>query len=239
QIVADQLGVGFDDIEVLHGDTQSSQRGLDTYGSRSLTVGGMAVLKAGQKVIDKARPIAAHMLERAEDDLEFTSGRFRVRGTDQSAGIQDVALAAFAAADLPDGGEPTLDSEAAYDPENFSFPHGTHLCAAEVDTETGQVRLRSYVCVDDVGTVVNPMIVEGQVHGGLVQGIAQALYEEAIHDESGTLLTASFAEYLVPSAADMPSFVTDRTETASTSNELGVKGVGEAGTRSEERRVGK
>src|SRR5699024_3342444 len=144
--------------------------------------------------------------------------------------IQDVALAVFAAADLPDGVEPNLDSEAAYDPENFSFPHGTHLCAAEVDTETGQVRLRSYVCVDDVGTVVNPMIVEGQVHGGLVQGIAQALYEEAIHDESGTLLTASFAEYLVPSAADMPSFVTDRTETASTSNELGVKGVGEAGT---------
>jgi len=230
QIVADQLGVGFDDIEVLHGDTQSSQRGLDTYGSRSLTVGGMAVLKAGQKVIDKARPIAAHMLECSEDDLEFTGGQFRVRGTDQSTGIQDVALAVFGAADLPDGVEPNLDSEAAYDPENFSFPHGTHLCAAEVDTETGQVRLRSYVCVDDVGTVVNPMIVEGQVHGGLVQGIAQALYEEAIHDEAGTLMTASFADYLVPSAADMPSFVTDRTETASTTNELGVKGVGEAGT---------
>lgn len=230
QIVADQLGVGFDDIEVLHGDTQSSQRGLDTYGSRSLTVGGMAVLKAGHKVIDKARPIAAHMLECSEDDLEFTSGQFRVRGTDQSTGIQDVALAVFGAADLPDGVEPNLDSEAAYDPENFSFPHGTHLCAAEVDTETGRVGLRSYVCVDDVGTVVNPMIVEGQVHGGLVQGIAQALYEEAIHDETGTLMTASFADYLVPSSADMPSFVTDRTETASTTNELGVKGVGEAGT---------
>jgi carbon-monoxide dehydrogenase large subunit len=126
--------------------------------------------------------------------------------------------------------EPSLDSEATFDPENFSFPHGTHLCAAEVDTETGQVRLRSYVCVDDVGAVVNPMIVEGQVHGGLAQGIAQALFEEAVHDESGTLMTGTLADYLVPSAADLPSFTTDRTETRSTTTELGVKGVGEAGT---------
>ena len=230
QIVADKLGVPFEDIEVLHGDTQSSPRGLDTYGSRSLTVGAMAVLSAADKVIEKAKPIAAHMMECSPDDLEFSGGKFTVRGTDTSTGIADVALAVFAAHDLPDGVEPSLDSDATYDPENFSFPHGTHLCAAEVDTETGQVRLRSYVAVDDVGKVVNPLIVEGQVHGGLVQGIAQALFEEAVYDESGTLMTGTLADYLVPSAADMPSFTTDRTETPSTTNALGVKGVGEAGT---------
>jgi carbon-monoxide dehydrogenase large subunit len=136
----------------------------------------------------------------------------------------------FAAHNMPDGVEPSLDSEATYDPDNFSFPHGTHLCATEVDTETGEVKIRSYVCVDDIGVVVNPMIVEGQVHGGLAQGIAQALYEEAIHDESGTLTTSTFADYLLPSAMDLPSFTTDRTETPSTTNPLGVKGVGEAGT---------
>jgi carbon-monoxide dehydrogenase large subunit len=230
QIVADQLGVPFEDVEVLHGDTQSSHKGLDTYGSRSLAVGGIAVVKAAEKVVAKARKIAAHMMECAEDDLEFSGGQFTVRGTDRSTGIGDVALAVFAAHDLPDGVEPSLDSDAVYDPENFSFPHGTHLCAAEVDTETGRVRLRSYVCVDDVGKAVNPLIVEGQVHGGLAQGIAQALYEEAVHDESGTLTTATFADYLLPSAADLPNFVTDRTETPATSNPLGVKGVGEAGT---------
>ncbi|MFD1047812.1 xanthine dehydrogenase family protein molybdopterin-binding subunit, partial [Kibdelosporangium lantanae] len=214
----------------LHGDTQSSPRGLDTYGSRSLTVGGSAIVKAAERVVAKAKPIAAHMLECAEDDLEFTGGRFTVRGTDKSVGIQDVALAVFTAHDLPDGMEPHLDSEAVYDPENFSFPHGTHLCATEVDTETGKVHIRSYVCVDDVGKVINPLIVEGQVHGGLVQGIAQALYEEAVHDETGTLTNGTFADYHVPTAADMPSFTLDRTETPSTTNPLGAKGVGEAGT---------
>jgi aerobic carbon-monoxide dehydrogenase large subunit len=233
QIVADQLGVPFEDVEVLHGDTQSSHKGMDTYGSRSLTVGAMAVVSAADKVKAKAARIAAHMLEAGESDVEFTSGTFRVRGTGaESTGvsIQDVALAVFAAHDLPDGVEPSLDSEATFDPENFSFPHGTHLCATEVDTETGRVRIRSYVCVDDVGKAVNPLIVEGQVHGGLAQGIAQALFEEAVHDESGTLTTGTLADYLVPSAADLPSFTTDRTETPSTTNALGVKGVGEAGT---------
>ncbi|WP_216215979.1 xanthine dehydrogenase family protein molybdopterin-binding subunit [Amycolatopsis aidingensis] len=230
QIVADRLGVPFDDIEILHGDTHSSHKGLDTYGSRSLAVGGIAVVKAAEKVIEKARVIAAHMMECSPDDLEFAEGRFTVRGTESATALTDVATAVFTAHDLPDGVEPSLDSEVTYDPENFSFPHGTHLCAAEVDTETGQVRLRSYVCVDDVGAVVNPLIVEGQVHGGLAQGIAQALFEEATYDESGTLTTGSFADYLVPSAADLPSFTTDRTETPSTTNPLGVKGVGEAGT---------
>ncbi|CAM3787679.1 xanthine dehydrogenase family protein molybdopterin-binding subunit [Kibdelosporangium persicum] len=230
QIVADQLGVPFEDIEVLHGDTQFSPKGMDTYGSRSLAVGGTALVLAARRVLDKAKPVAAHMLECSVDDMEFTGGKFTVQGTDQSVGIQDVALAVFAAHDLPDGYEASLDSDATFDPENFSYPHGTHLCATEVDTETGRVSIRSYVCVDDVGKVVNPLIVEGQIHGGLAQGIAQALYEEAVHDESGTLTTGTFADYYLPSAADMPTFVTDRTETPSTTNPLGVKGVGEAGT---------
>lgn len=230
QIVADRLGIPFEDIEVLHGDTQTSPRGLDTYGSRSLAVGGIAVVKAAEKVVAKARPIAAHLMECAEDDLDFTDGQFRVKGTEKSVGLTDIALAVFAAHDLPDGIEPNLDSEATYDPDNFSFPHGTHLCAIEVDTETGRARIRKYVCVDDIGHVVNPLIVEGQVHGGLAQGIAQALYEEAVHDESGTLLSGSFAEYLLPTAVDLPSFTTDRTDTPAPGNPLGVKGVGEAGT---------
>ncbi|ADJ43681.1 carbon-monoxide dehydrogenase large subunit [Amycolatopsis mediterranei S699] len=230
QIVADQLGVAFEDVEILHGDTQSSHKGMDTYGSRSLVVGGIAVIKAAEKVIAKAKPIAAHLLECAEDDLEFAGGKFTVKGTGTSTTMGDVALAVFAAHNLPDGVEPSLDSDATFDPENFSFPHGTHLCAAEVDTETGRIKLRSYVCVDDVGVAVNPLIVEGQVHGGLAQGIAQALFEGTEHDESGTLTTGTFADYLLPSAADLPSFTTDRTETPSTTNPLGAKGVGEAGT---------
>jgi aerobic carbon-monoxide dehydrogenase large subunit len=231
QIVADKLGIPFGDIRVLHGDTQVSPKGMDTYGSRSLTVGGIALAGACDKVIDKARRMAAHLLEASENDIEFTAGRLHVRGDPaQGRSIQEIALATFAAHDLPDGMEPSLDSEHTYDPENFSFPHGTHLCATEVDTETGRVTIRSYVAVDDVGKTVNPLIVEGQVHGGIAQGIAQALYEEAVHDGDGNLLTTTLADYLVPSAADLPHFTTDRTETPATTNPLGVKGVGEAGT---------
>jgi aerobic carbon-monoxide dehydrogenase large subunit len=231
QIVADQLGVPFEDVRVLHGDTAIAPKGMDTYGSRSLVVGGTAIVNACDKVRQKARVIAAAMLEVSPDDLEWDSGRWAVRGDpDQGKAIGEIAFAAFAAHDLPEGVEPSLDSDATYDPDNFSFPHGTHLCAAEVDTETGQVKLRSYVAVDDVGVVVNPTIVEGQVHGGLAQGIAQALYEEAAYDSSGNLITASLADYLIPSAADLPSFTTARTTTPSTLNPLGVKGVGEAGT---------
>lgn len=230
QIVADKLGVGFDDIEVLHGDTQVSPKGLDTYGSRSLVVGGMAVLAAADKVIEKARPIAAHILEASVDDIEFSAGKFGVKGTDKGVGIGDIAFAVFSAHNLPDDTEPRLDADATFDPANFSFPHGTHLCAVEVDTETGGTTVRKYVCVDDVGNVVNPLIVEGQVHGGVAQGIAQALYEEAIYDDAGTLVTGSFVDYLVPSAADLPHFDTDRTVSPSSTNALGVKGVGEAGT---------
>ncbi|MGB6456446.1 MAG: xanthine dehydrogenase family protein molybdopterin-binding subunit [Streptosporangiaceae bacterium] len=230
QIVADQLGVPFEDIRVLHGDTQVSPKGMDTYGSRSLAVGGMALVGACDKVVAKAKVIAAAMLEASADDLEFGAGRFSVRG-DPEAGktIQEVALATFAAHALPDGVEPSLDSDYTYDPENFSFPHGTHLCATEVDTETGFVTIRSYVAVDDVGVVVNPLIVEGQVHGGIAQGIAQALYEEGVYDEEGNLITTTLADYLVPSASDLPSYTTARTSSPA-SNRLGVKGVGEAGT---------
>ncbi|WP_424536959.1 xanthine dehydrogenase family protein molybdopterin-binding subunit [Sphaerisporangium viridialbum] len=230
QIVADALSVPFDDVSVLHGDTSISHKGMDTYGSRSLVVGGVAVLQACDKVREKAKVIAAHLLEASADDIEFAGGSFKVRGTGSGRTIQEVALATFAAHDLPDGVEASLDSDATYDPDNFSFPHGTHLCAVEVDTETGATKIRSYVAVDDVGNVVNPLIVEGQVHGGLAQGIAQALFEEAVYDTEGNLLTTTMADYLLPSASDLPDFVTDRTETAATSNPLGVKGVGEAGT---------
>ncbi|MBB5956561.1 carbon-monoxide dehydrogenase large subunit [Saccharothrix tamanrassetensis] len=230
QIVADRLGVPFEDVEVLHGDTQVSHRGMDSYGSRSLAVGGTAVVLAADKVLAKARTVAAHLMECSADDVEFTSGTFSVRGTSTTMALGDVVVAAHVAHDLPDGVEPGLDAEATFDPTDFSYPHGTHLCATEVDTQTGRVRIRSYVCVDDVGKVVNPLIVEGQVHGGVAQGIAQALYEEAVHDEGGTLTTATLADYLVPSAVDLPWFTTDRTETPAESNPLGVKGVGEAGT---------
>ena len=228
QIVADQLGVPFEDIRVLHGDTQISPKGMDTYGSRSLTVGGLALVGACDKVIAKAKVIASAMLEAPPESVRFAGGKFSVGGGKEIS-IQEIALATFAAHNLPDGVEPSLDSDATYDPDNFSYPHGTHLCAAEVDTETGMVKIRTYVAVDDVGKVVNPLIVDGQVHGGIAQGIGQALYEEAVYDEAGNLLTTTLADYLIPSAADVPSYVTDRTETPA-ANALGVKGVGEAGT---------
>ncbi len=230
QIVADALGVPFEDVAVIHGDTSSSHKGMDTYGSRSLVVGGVAVVQACEKVKENAKQVAAHLLEASPDDIEFSRGEFRVRGTGASRTIQEIALATFAAHNLPDGFEPRLDADATFDPDNFSFPHGTHLCAVEVDTETGATKIRSYVAVDDVGSVVNPLIVEGQVHGGIAQGIAQALFEEAVHDADGNLLTTTMADYLLPSAADLPDYTTDRTETPATTNPLGVKGVGEAGT---------
>jgi carbon-monoxide dehydrogenase large subunit len=225
------LGVPFENVEIIHGDTQSSPKGLDTYGSRSLAVGGIAIVHAADKVIEKARRVAAHLLEANADDLEFDAGAFSVKGSPgSSVTLGEIAFATFTAHNLPDGMEPSLDADATYDPTNFSFPHGTHLCAVDVDTETGHVAIRKYVCVDDVGNPINPLIVEGQVHGGLAQGIAQALYEEAVFDEAGNLTTGTFVDYTPPSAADLPHFTTDRTVTPSTDNPLGVKGVGEAGT---------
>jgi carbon-monoxide dehydrogenase large subunit len=231
QIVADHLGVAFEDIEIIQGDTQVVGQGMDTYGSRSLSVGGIAILKACEKVVEKATRVAAHLLEAADADIEFEAGSFHVKGTPAKAiTLGEIALATFAAHNLPDGMEPDLTGHMVFDPENFSFPHGTHLCAMEVDTETGESTIRSYVCVDDIGNVINPLIVEGQVHGGLAQGIAQALFEDARWDDDGNFVTSSIVDYYVPSAADLPDFVTDRTVTPSTSNPLGVKGVGEAGT---------
>jgi len=231
QLVADQLGVPFEDVRVLHGDTLVSPRGFDTYGSRSVAVGAPAIFSACEKVIAKAKRLTAHMLEASENDIEFSDGRLQVRGDPEKGySVPELALATFAAHNIPDGMEPSLDSDATFDPVNFSFPHGTHLCAAEVDTETGMVTIRSYVAVDDCGTVINPLIVDGQVHGGIAQGIGQALYEEGVYDDDGNLVTTTLADYLIPSAADLPSYVTDRTETPATTNPLGVKGIGEAGT---------
>jgi carbon-monoxide dehydrogenase large subunit len=230
QIAADQLGVEVGDVEVVHGDTAVSQQGMDTYGSRSLTVGGIALWHAGEKVLAKARRIVAHQLEVAEDDLEFQNGNFSVKGSpDRSMGIKEVAFAAHSAHNLPDGMEPGLEETATFDPPNFSWPAGAHAAVVEVDTETGDTRLVRYVAVDDVGQPVNPMIVDGQVHGGITQGIAAALYEEGAYDDDGNLLTTTMTTYLVPSAAELPSYETDRTETRA-DNPLGVKGVGETGT---------
>jgi carbon-monoxide dehydrogenase large subunit len=230
QIAADRLGVPFEDVEVLHGDTQIAPRGLDTYGSRSLVVGGEAVVRAADKVVEKAKVAAAHLLEANAEDLEFSGGRFGVKGTDKGIGITEIASAAFTSHSWPEGVEPSIDAEATFDPDSFSFPHGTHLCAMEVDTETGATKMRKYVCVDDIGQIINPLIVEGQVHGGLVQGIAQALWEEAVFDDQGTLVSGSFVDYTLPTSADTISFVTDHTTSPSTTNTLGTKGVGEAGT---------
>ena len=231
QIAASILGIGVEDIEVVHGDTGRAPYGMDTYGSRSLAVGGQAIKKAADNLIEKAKVIAAHQLECSPGDLEFADGQFSVKGDPEKAQpLAAVAFEAFTAHNLPDGVEPTLQGEATVDPEDFSYPHGTHLAAMEVDTETGQVTVRKYVAVDDVGVQVNPMIVEGQVHGGLAQGIAQALYEGAFYDEDGLPLNANLSTYLIPAAPDLPSFITDRTETPSTTHPLGTKGVGEAGT---------
>jgi carbon-monoxide dehydrogenase large subunit len=230
-IVADRLGVDPADVEVLHSDTALSPLGLDTYGSRSLAVGGVAISMALDRVVDKARAIAAHQMEAAEEDLEFEQGAFTVRGSpDHSMPLAAVAFEAFTAHNLPDGMEPNLEAQVTYDPPNFSWPFGTHICVVEVDEETGAVDVVKYVAVDDCGNQINPLIVEGQVHGGVIQGMAQALYEEAVYDDDGNLTTSTLADYLVPAASDVPSITTGSTITPSPTNPLGVKGVGEAGT---------
>jgi len=231
QIAADALGVDPDDVEVLHGDTAVSPTGMDTYGSRSISVGGTALYKAAEKIRAKARTIAAHELEVAEEDLEWKDGKFQVAGApDKAKTIPEIAFSAWTAHALPDGVEPGLFASAVWDPPNFTFPSGAHICVVEVDPETGQTEIVKYVAVDDCGTIINPMIVDGQVMGGVAQGIAEALYEEAIYDENGTLLTGNLTTYRVPSAAELPRFTLDRTVTPSTTNPLGVKGIGEAGT---------
>jgi len=216
---------------VLHGDTAISPLGMDTYGSRSLSVGGVALWHATEKILAKARLIAAHELEVADADLEWSDGAFRVKGApDKAKTVPEIAFSAWTAHALPEGVEPGLEATAVWDPPNFTFPSGTHVCVVEVDTETGATEILRYVAVDDCGTVINPLIVEGQVHGGVAQGIAEAMYEEAVYDEHGGLVTNSMLSYRVPSAAELPHIETDRTVTPSTTNPMGVKGIGEAGT---------
>jgi carbon-monoxide dehydrogenase large subunit len=231
QITADALGVDPDDVDVLHGDTAVSALGMDSYGSRSASVGAEALYQAAEKIRTKARTIAAHELEVAEEDLEWKDGKFQVTGApDRAKTIPEVAFSAWTAHALPAEVEPGLEATAVFDPPNFTFPSGAHICVVEVDPETGSTRIDKYVAVDDCGTVINPMIVDGQVMGGVAQGIAEALYEEALYDENGTLLTGNMSTYRVPSAAELPGFILDRESTPSTTNHLGIKGIGEAGT---------
>jgi aerobic carbon-monoxide dehydrogenase large subunit len=230
QIAADALGVDVDHVEVLHGDTAIAPYGRDTYGSRSLPVGGVAVHLACEKVVEKGKKIAAHMLEAAEEDVEFEGGRFSVAGSpNRNVTIQNVAAAAYLADNLPEGMEPLLNEDYTFDPPNFTWPYGTHICVVEVDTETGMVTIPKYVAVDDCGPVVNPAIVDGQLHGGIAQGIAQALYEEAVYDAEGNLVTGTMVDYLVPGAPEIPNMILDRIETPSPTNPMGVKGIGESG----------
>jgi aerobic carbon-monoxide dehydrogenase large subunit len=231
QIVETELGIPFDDVEVIHGDTAFAPYGLGTYGSRSLAVGGTAVHLAATKVRDKARAVAAQMLEASPDDIEFHDGAFTVKGSpDKRHTIQEVAFRAWQAFNLPPGMTPALDETVFFDPPNCVFPFGAHGCEVEVDRDTGKVEITSYIAVDDCGTVINPMIVDGQVHGGVVHGIGQALYEEAVYAADGTLMTGTLVDYIVPSAAEAPTIQTHRTVTPSPTNPLGVKGIGEAGT---------
>ena len=231
QIVADRLGCTIDEVDVLHGDTSVSSLGLDTYGSRSVAIGGPALWHASEKLIEKARELVAHQLEASAQDLEFSDGAFSVKGSpDRRMTLKAAARAAWDAHDLPEGMEPGMEAHSVFDPTHFSWPGGAHAAIVEVDTTTGDTRVIRYVAVDDVGRIMNPMVVEGQLHGALTQGIAAALYEEAEYDEEGYLQNGNFATYLIPSAVEMPSFELAFTTTESPSNPLGVKGAGETGT---------
>lgn len=231
QVVSDRLGVPYDDIVVEWGDTQSTPFGYGTYGSRSLTVGGTAIVNSVEKIRDKIRKLAAHLLEVGEEDIELSDGSARVIGApDKSLSFGEIAGAAATGFSLPEGMEPYLDETTYYDPPNCTFPFGTHIAVVEVDAETGHVGLNRYVAVDDVGNVVNPLIVDGQVQGGIVQGIGQALVEGAVYDDDGQLLTGSLMDYAIPRASQMINMELDRTVTESPVNPLGVKGAGEAGT---------
>jgi carbon-monoxide dehydrogenase large subunit len=231
QIVADKLGVEYDDIEVEEGDTDEIPQGMGTYGSRSAAVGGGAIVESAEKVIEKGRKIAAHQLEADPEDVEFENGEYQVAGApDRSMTIQDVAGASYLAHDIPDDMEPGLEATSFFDPENFVFPFGMHAAVVEVDPDTGEIEFEEYVAVDDVGNQINPKIVEGQIHGGIAQGIGQALYESAEYDDNAQLMTGSMQDYAVPKSSHIPEINTASTVTESPHNPLGVKGVGEAGT---------
>jgi carbon-monoxide dehydrogenase large subunit len=230
QLVSDQLGIPVDQVDVVHGDTAKIPFGMGTYGSRSLAVGGSAMVKAMDKVIAKGKKIAAHLMEASVEDIEFKDGRFSVAGTDKSKALAEISLAAYVPHNYPiEELEPGLDETAFYDPKNFTFPGGCHICEVEIDADTGTVVVANMVAVDDVGRVINPMIVEGQVQGGLAQGIGQALMENAVYDSEAQLVTGSFMDYQMPRAHDFPPMVTSTQNTLCTHNPLGSKGVGETG----------
>ncbi|HEX7218835.1 MAG TPA: xanthine dehydrogenase family protein molybdopterin-binding subunit [Burkholderiales bacterium] len=230
QVVADRLGLPIENVEVVHGDTSKILFGMGTYGSRSIAVGGTAIVKALDKIIAKGKKIAAHLLEASESDIEYDRGEFKVAGTDRKKMFGEVAFAAYVPHNYPlDKLEPGLNENAFYDPANFTFPAGSYVCEVEVDKDTGNTQIVAFTAVDDFGKVINPMIVEGQVHGGLAQGIGQALTENSVYDKSGQLLTGSFMDYCIPRSSDIPQFKVDTRETPCTHNPLGVKGCGEAG----------
>ena len=229
QLVADTLGIPIENVEIVHGDTGSIPMGMGTYGSRSLAVGGSAISRACDKIIEKSRKIAAHLMEASVEDVEFDAGTFRVAGTDKEKSIAEVAFTAYVPHNYPEDVEPGLDETAFYDPLNFTYPSGVHICEVEIDPSTGVTEIVDWVAVDDFGKVINPMVVEGQVHGGIAQGVGQALLENCVYDGSGQLLTGSYMDYCMPRADNLPSFRVGMTETACTHNPLGVKGCGEAG----------
>jgi carbon-monoxide dehydrogenase large subunit len=230
QLVTEALGVDFDAVEIVHGDTGKVPFGMGTYGSRSAAVGGVALVNALEKIRTKAKKIAAHLLEASEEDIEFKDGQLTVAGTDRSVAFGDVAMAAYVPHNYPlEELEPGLEETAFYDPKNFTFPAGCHICEVEVDPDTGVVDVVSFSAADDFGRVINPMIVEGQVHGGVAQGIGQALYEQAVYDESGQLMSGSLMDYCLPKADNVPDFKVTTNVTPCTHNVLGVKGCGEAG----------
>jgi len=230
QVVADQLGIELEDVEIVHGDTDQVPFGMGSYGSRSLAVGGSAIVKALDKVKEKGAKVAAHLLEASEQDLEYVDGKWAVKGTDKSIGFSEVALASYVPHNFPEGLEPGIEFNSFYDPTNFTYPFGTYIAVVEVDAETGTTEIKRFVAVDDVGNVINPMIVEGQIHGGLTQGIGQALLEGAIYDESGQLSTGTYLDYALPRADDLPSYEIEQNVTPCPHNPLGAKGCGEAGT---------
>ena len=231
QIISDELGVPVEDVEVIHGDTDITPMGWGTYGSRGTAVGGPAVALASRKLRDKGKALAAHLLEAAEEDIEYEDGKFFVRGSpDQSKTIQDIALMANMAWNMPEGMEPGFEATTFYDPPNFTYPFGTHVAVVDVDPDNGHIELQRYVAVDDCGRQINPVIVAGQVHGGVAQGTGPALWEGAVYDENGQLLTGSMLDYPVPRAHMLPDIETLSTETPSPHNPLGVKGIGETGT---------
>jgi carbon-monoxide dehydrogenase large subunit len=231
QLVAEELGVPLDDIEIVHGDTGRIPFGMGTYGSRSTAVGGTALIYAARKVRDKGAKIAAHLLEVSPDDIVFDQGRYYVKGApDRVKTFQEVAGAAYLAWNMPEGVTPGLEETHFFDPINNTYPFGTHVCVVEVDPATGEVKFLRYVAVDDVGNVINPMIVDGQVHGGIAQGLAQAVYETAVYDENGQLLSGSLMDYALPTASMVPTYEVDRTVTPTPVNPMGLKGAGETGT---------